>query len=1104
MASGMRYPDLEGTRRRFYGRSILTITLVVIGLCLTSPDPVPAAVCNPGDGTLPSGWTDADIGTATGGCASYDAGTGTFTVKGAGGGTWLTTADGFHFASFFSTAMGLGDFEFIAKLESVAGPNESYAGLMIRTSTGASARFAQVLQGPGDAGVKVSAFLRLYDGERSKTGNNRLVGSIPGFQKIVRYKDQISLFSSFDGATWTWIDGLALNSLANDVRVGLMVTSQGSGLATAVFKQVSYPTLTRPYETSWLGNSLPGGGSHIQQDISAMYLDPGPNLNPLTGLMESAVRLYTNVFWDEGGAEAAVYTPEGAFERNLDNTHGVLGGGYAITASGSYVYTAMTVNQDTGTCTHGSYGVRRYLKNGIVAPWTAMGGTVCATNEDNTPGVGSIFPISTAGHLRGLAINRRSASSYFNRLYVSDTAAGKIRIYQDSATALTWIKDVNVARPRAIAIDPTDDWFWVIQADDPNVPGNNSAVLHFKPNGIQRLADTITSGTNFQVPVALTVAPDGKVWVTDDGPSQQVKIFNSNGTPASPASFGASGGIYSTAGGSLPGEVRPTKFNGLTGIGLDFSNNNNKLIYLAGDGPDNRSLGVNGQREQGTGTELRKLSYPSGTQIWEKLGLEFIDAADADPQADGLDLFTKETHYVMNYAQPPGLQATYKGVTLDRWTYPNDMRLHQDLSMASGVMIRRVGGTRVMYVVGYMGGPVGVYRFTADSEFAIPCGLLMTERKRGHCNLNPAQLCYNDGWCEAIPGDTCGLPDYCANNPTQVCNVDSDCATGACVSTWPPIPLTVDHAKRLIWNDVNGNGQMDLSSGSEFEEETPDVSDIYGWYVDDNGDIWASAYTSQPAIKKYIAQAGANGCPAYHATNSITYPKPAEFGPPGASDRAVMRAVYLPASDTMFLGGYTTAHPKPAGGLEFGMAGREIIRYNNWQWNHDHASPQTAVWNITDLPYGDAPTYYHAAKGIDLAGSLLFVAIADTAEVRAYDICDGVVRYSFKPGPEVAGKTGLLDTVVPMNAFKRTNGETLVFTEDDGQAKNIMYRLTIPNQCSACYCGGLCQTSYCTGVELGCTLVNNCSYPCGCCGYACNQYLPQCTGPETPPPNACF
>ena len=158
-------------------------------------------------------------------------------------------------------------------------------------------------------------------------------------------------------------------------------------------------------------------------------------------------------------------------------------------------------------------------------------------------------------------------------------------------------------------------------------------------------------------PTALAVANDGRLMVADSltGPRQQVLFYDVSDLdhPKLTKAFGDYGGIAS----GTPGEVTPTKFWGIRGIGMDAEGN----IYVA---------------MSEMGTVLRKFT-PAGKLVWELYGHFFVDVACADPLTDGNDVWGIQEHYVMDYTQPgceAGRKSEYWVIRLDRHKYPNDPR----------------------------------------------------------------------------------------------------------------------------------------------------------------------------------------------------------------------------------------------------------------------------------------------------------------------------------------------------------------------------------------------------------------------------------------------
>jgi hypothetical protein len=95
--------------------------------------------------------------------------------------------------------------------------------------------------------------------------------------------------------------------------------------------------------------------------------------------------------------------------------------------------------------------------------------------------------------------------------------------------------------------------------------------------------------------------------VCDDGPDQQVKIFDITGPePKLVRTFGQKGGISS----GIPGQSAPSKLYALRGAGLDASGN----LYVA--------LGFNGAP---VGTLVLRSFGPDGQLRWELANHAFID-----------------------------------------------------------------------------------------------------------------------------------------------------------------------------------------------------------------------------------------------------------------------------------------------------------------------------------------------------------------------------------------------------------------------------------------------------------------------------------------------
>ncbi len=340
--------------------------------------------------------------------------------------------------------------------------------------------------------------------------------------------------------------------------------------------------------------------------------------------------LFTPIACGMKRVEAGIYKDGDAIGK-ASNLHGWgRTGGEAVTANSKYLYIAMKqgaidrmVIQDYPPSKTDWYCVRRYNLSGEPAPFAGGRG------YDR-----SMLIVSTSSQVTGLA-------NAYRELYVSDSATNRIRVYDTETMAelRSWSSD----RPKQIAIDPESN-LWILQAKDASNPPK---ILHYSNTGTllsQKITDVVE-------PTAIAIDPQGRLLVAENGPRQQVLIYDISGSPKLIGTFGTQGGIYS----GTRGEVGELKLKGLTGVGTDKAGN----IYVSNDG-----FG-------GSGTDLRKFS-PIGKMQWQLLGLQFVDNADADPGTDGLDVFTKHEHFMMDYSKENGQEWSYKAYTLDKFRYPDD------------------------------------------------------------------------------------------------------------------------------------------------------------------------------------------------------------------------------------------------------------------------------------------------------------------------------------------------------------------------------------------------------------------------------------------------
>jgi regulation of enolase protein 1 (concanavalin A-like superfamily) len=188
---------------------------------------------------LPSVWTDGDIGsTGVAGSASYA--NGVFTVAGAGAQIY-GTADAFHF--LYQPLSG--DGTVVARVVSLQGGSGSVsAGVMIRNTLDAGSVNAKTADWRSYGGIYFDV-RTAAGGSTSEPGG--VSAMLPYWVKVSRSGNTFSSYASLDGVNWTQVGTSQTISMAQNVYVGLAVTSGSTtALTTAAFDNVSVNSAGAP------------------------------------------------------------------------------------------------------------------------------------------------------------------------------------------------------------------------------------------------------------------------------------------------------------------------------------------------------------------------------------------------------------------------------------------------------------------------------------------------------------------------------------------------------------------------------------------------------------------------------------------------------------------------------------------------------------------------------------------------------------------------------------------------------------------------------------------------------------------------------------------
>jgi hypothetical protein len=249
-----------------------------------------------------------------------------------------------------------------------------------------------------------------------------------------------------------------------------------------------------------------------------------------------------------------------------------------------------------------------------------------------------------------------------------------------------------------------------------------------------------------------------------------------------------------------------------------------------------------------------------------------------------------------------------------------------------------------------------------------------------------------------------------------------------------------------FWVDSNGNGKVDAGEVTKHEGR---ITWATALVVDSKGDLWlAHPGTGGSFMRRYFFKGlNEHGVPIYKCEPGVGYediPFPEEGAKTSAwgmsvrfdydADRDVLIAMY-PAVPRK--GESDTSAPQYF-----------FARYDNWLKGN-----RTPTWKVKAFDPITHPQYflvevnpypYRGYMGLQYVGDYVFLAYI-FGEVHVFDANTGQLVDILFPGPEVGGHSAWEDAAMGLRAFKRKNGEYLVFTENSGWGgKNNVFRWRPP------------------------------------------------------------
>ena len=223
-----------------------------------------------------------------------------------------------------------------------------------------------------------------------------------------------------------------------------------------------------------------------------------------------------------------------------------------------------------------------------------------------------------------------------------------------------------------------------------------------------------------------------------------------------------------------------------------------------------------------------------------------------------------------------------------------------------------------------------------------------------------------------------------------------------------------------------GGGEDGGGGTGHFARRVGELPGGWAMSVEPGGHVWHGDAPGGEVLRHRLTGWDADGSPRYDLTNPERYAKPEGFA-------EVCRLVYVPETDSLYVGGYR--EPPPPG--VWGLAGAVLARYDGWvsgvrekRWEVDLLADDAGL-NPKDFVVEGEYVFAAACKPIDGQRGVVWV---HSAEDGAY------VGALMAPTRALRERMGWVDILGGVAAFHQSNGRYLVLVEDNGYAKQVIYQ----------------------------------------------------------------
>jgi sugar lactone lactonase YvrE len=1023
-------------------------------------------------------WSDAEIG-APAVAGSFVEKDGVLTVTGAGTGDTTNGKDQLHYTY---TAHPVGDLDVIVRLTGFKGEVKGRAGIMLRSANDADATTANtVFCYQASADKKHSIIFTAYDKDLKNGASSGIATKmdVPIWLRIVRVGKRFAAYKSSNGTLWTMMSNTSGGQFnaTGPIKVGIFVASGSAATtATATFDNISIGKPNMGYSTSWYGNNFGSNADdgHVSNGISALFVAPDGTC-------------YTNSGWDEGGEPSKIYK-DGKIIKGLREGNENLGNSFcgegSITSDGKNLYLAVYKNLfktdllGTAASTKPIYlsidpfdekkyhniisglavvkdeifiSDSRDQKIRVALPtatryYTAGNTSVNITTQKiDTTGIANAAPAAiyqsqrendaNAYVIPGLTPNTKfNVRCHFAEY--TETVAGK-RIMNVSASGATTVTNYDVItaaggpfKPAVLDIpnaqsDATGKlsvYFERVRGGDGHVvicgieilSTDNKQVFAINCGGPDvagfksEINEVISRAFDFTRPGPMTVDSRGDLWIISEANDFPIGTTVSTKYPGVIKCYHPNGKY---AGKQITDVVNP--------VAIAYDAVNDRLLIA-----DNADMNI---KIYGNLKDT-----PVKTDIFGVQGGLFAGKNPGlvnDPAAGGYARFYGITGVGIDANGNIYVSNGMQGTDLRKMTPDGKL-----VWMMNGLFFCNTpdldpdtDGTDAYSV--YWHGSMDYSKTAPGSEWSFKgynwnSKLYGDPPRQGNAQSiirrvgsKRAKILYTSGQ---------GSVEY-----VGIFRYDGEIA----------IPCgQIRDSGAQIWIDTNGDGKEtkdEVTTGT-----TPGGMSTF--CVDDNGDVWLACMTANTVVARHFKVTGMTlqGAPIYTLKKGDV--EDADFPGTGKliSNWGMGASLfYDSARDSMYFS--AAAQPRLN---EKEDSVNYLARYDDWSTGN-----RKARWFIT-LPNPNTSTDFmyeigrpwgcvHKWMGMDVAADKIFIAEL-WGQINVFKTTDGSLERILNAGPEVSGGIAWEDAAMGLSAFKRKNGEFIIFSENSGWGgKPNMYRL---------------------------------------------------------------